>query len=70
MVQNLPCNASDAGSIPGQGTKVPYATEQLSLRDQPGIVVGCTWFSVRKIFHLLSPYATTRESVHLDEVPL
>ena len=30
VVKNLPCNA-DTGSIPGQGTKIPYATEQLSL---------------------------------------
>ena len=29
VVKNLPCNA-DTGSIPGQGTKIPYATEQLS----------------------------------------
>ena len=25
VVKNLPCNAGDAGSIPGQGTKVPHA---------------------------------------------
>ena len=31
MVENLPCNAGDAGSIPGQLTKIPYAEEQLSL---------------------------------------
>ena len=30
VVKNLPCNA-DAGSTPGQGTKIPYVTEQLSL---------------------------------------
>ena len=30
VVKNLPCNA-DTGSIPGQGTKIPYSTEQLSL---------------------------------------
>ena len=27
MVKNLPCNA---GSIPGRGTKIPHAMEQLS----------------------------------------
>ena len=28
---NLPSNAGDTGSIPGQGTKIPHATGQLSL---------------------------------------
>ena len=31
MVKNLPCNAGDMGSIPGQGTKIPHTVEQLSL---------------------------------------
>ena len=26
-IKNLPCNAGDAGLIPGQGTKIPWATE-------------------------------------------
>ena len=30
VVKNPPCNAGDVGSIPGQGTKIPYAAEQLS----------------------------------------
>ena len=30
-VKNLPCNAGDASSIPGQRTKIPHATEQPSL---------------------------------------
>ena len=30
MVKNPPYNAGGAGSIPGQGTKIPYATGQLS----------------------------------------
>ena len=25
VVKNPPCNARDVGSIPGQGTKIPYA---------------------------------------------
>ena len=29
--KNLPCNAGDVSSIPGQGTKIPHAMEQLSL---------------------------------------
>ena len=32
VVKNLPCNAGDAGLIPGGRTKIPYATEQLSLQ--------------------------------------
>ena len=30
VVKNLPANAGDAGSSPGQGTKIPHAMEQLS----------------------------------------
>ena len=30
MAKNLPSNAGDAGSIPGQGTKSPHAVQQLS----------------------------------------
>ena len=31
MVNNLLWNAGQSGSIPGQGSKIPHATEQLSL---------------------------------------
>ena len=30
VVKNLPSNAGDAGSIPGQGTKIPHAAGQQS----------------------------------------
>ena len=30
MVKNVPCNAGNAGSIPGQGTLIPHAEELLS----------------------------------------
>ena len=30
MIKNAPSNAGDAGSTPGPGTKIPYATGQLS----------------------------------------
>ena len=30
VVKNPPSNAGDAGLIPGQGTKIPHAMEQLS----------------------------------------
>ena len=32
VVKNQSCNAADAGSIPGQGTKIPHAPRQLSPR--------------------------------------
>ena len=32
VVKNPPFNAGDAGSIPGQGTKIPYAAAQLGPR--------------------------------------
>ena len=32
VVKNLPCNAGDIGSIPGQGTRIPHTEEQLSQR--------------------------------------
>ena len=31
VVENPPCIAGNAGSFPDQGTKIPHATEQLSL---------------------------------------
>ena len=30
VVKNSPCNAGDKGLIPGQGTKIPHTSEQLS----------------------------------------
>ena len=30
VVTNPPCNAGDAGSVPGRGAKIPHASEQLS----------------------------------------
>ena len=40
MVKNPPSNAGDAGSIPGQGTKIPHAAGQLSPRATT-IELGC-----------------------------
>ena len=33
VVKNPSCNAGDAGSIPGRGTKIPHAAGQISPRD-------------------------------------
>ena len=30
MVKNLPCNAGNVDMIPGQGTRIPHAAEQLN----------------------------------------
>ena len=30
VVKNLPCNAGDASSIPGRGTKIPHVSGQVS----------------------------------------
>ena len=32
MIKSQSCNARVVGSIPGRGTKMPHAAEQLSLR--------------------------------------
>ena len=42
VVPNLPCNAGDAGLIPGQGTKIPHATGQLNLY---ALKAGCHNYS-------------------------
>ena len=34
MVKNLPCNAEEAGLIPGQGTRIPHATPKDPHRQQ------------------------------------
>ena len=43
VVQTLPSNAGDMGSIPGQGTKIPHSVEPLSLgaitRERPGVAM-------------------------------
>ena len=50
MINNLPCNAEDGGSIPGQGTKILHGMQQLRL---------CTAIAEPVC-------ATTRESMHYN----
>ena len=52
-VKNLPCTAGDSGSIPGQGTKTPHASEQLS---------PCATSTEAHV--LWSPRSATTEEVH------
>ena len=50
VVRNLPCNARDAGSIPGQGTRIQQVAGQLSLwvtirgSARPKEGFGMTWW--------------------------
>ena len=55
MVKNLPCNAGDVGLIPGRGTKIPHAAEQLS---------PCAVMTEPQLWHTCAP---TRESMHLNK---
>ena len=50
-IKNLPCNAGDAGLIPGQGTKMPHAREQLT---------PCTATKEPEHHSLKSPRAATK----------
>ena len=42
VVENLPSNAGDVGLILGQGTKISYARDQLSLWATTGEFLPCT----------------------------
>ena len=75
MIKNLPCNA---GSIPGRGTEISHAAEQLSLH---AMTTGPSHCGARvpqllKVEHsavytqqLLSPRATTRVSALQQKIP-
>ena len=60
VVKNLPSNAGDAGSIPGQGTKIPHAVGQLS----PRTATTEPTHSRARVPQLDSPCATTTEPTH------
>ena len=60
VVKNLPSNAGDAGSILGQGTKIPHAEGQLS-PCAPQLLSSCTSMREPVCRKLQSPRATTRE---------
>ena len=42
MAENLPCNAGDSGLIPGQGSKISLATDELSPHTTTKESMGCT----------------------------
>ena len=56
MIKNPPSNVRDAGSVPGWGTKIPHATEQLS-QHAPNYQTCALW----------SPCTTIRESICHNE---
>ena len=64
VLKNLPCNAGDTGSIPGPGTKIPYATEQLSpctTTTEPSLYSPRA--AIREVTATRTPLTTTRESL-------
>ena len=68
VVKNPPSTAGDAGSISGQGTKIPHATGQLSLHT-PQLLSLCA--STRepsclnyRAHMLWTPHTTTKEPTH------
>ena len=60
VVKNSPCNARDSCSKPGMGTKIPHATEQLSLCSATTEATSIKAHTPQ----LMSLHVTTRESVH------
>ena len=69
MVKNLPCNAENISVIPGPETKIPQATEQLSLcavTTKPTHSSAHAHKQSPDRRHLLSPCAP-RESVCCNE---
>ena len=69
VVKNLPCNAGDVGSIPGWGTKIPRATEQLNLQAVTTEPMSHNWahepqleYARNKVLHdaKMIPHATTK----------
>ena len=59
VVKNPPCNAEDVGLIPGWGTKIPHAAEQLSLSA-----------TITEAWVLCSPHATTRVCASQQKTPM
>ena len=53
MVKHLPYNEEDSGSIPGLGTKIPHAKEQLS---------PCTTITEASMTQFESLHAATRDT--------
>ena len=64
VVKNLPSNAGDAGSIHGQGTKIPHAAGQLSphtTTTEPAPQLESLCVPNYRAHTLWSPHTTTTE---------
>ena len=59
MVKNPPCNAGDAGSIPGWRIKIPHAREQRSLHATTRESVNCNERS-----HVMQPDSQINEQIN------
>ena len=46
-LKNLPCNAGDVSSIPGQGTKIPHAMEPTTARESKPLDERCAQDATR-----------------------
>ena len=63
VVKNPPCNAGDAGSIPGQEAKILYAVEQLSLHGTTKEPMCCNYWYLHPVMHALwTPCVTDTKS--------
>ena len=67
MVKNLPYNAGDRGSIPGQGTKIPHAMGQLSSCATTTELTRLNWSPRATNYRAhtpWNPHATTTEATY------
>ena len=62
VIKNLPSNARDAGSIPGQGTKIPHASEQPSAATPEAACSGVCMPQLERSLHATAktPRAPTK----------
>ena len=67
VVKNPPCNAGDTDSIPGGGTKIPHAAEQLSPQLLSLCVLELVHHKERSHVLKLRPNAAKKKGKKLDK---